>query len=189
MDLSNLLNSVLGDEKILQELSKRVNARPEEVKKAAALSVPTLVEAIDRNAKEKSKRDSLVKALEDHENDDVENLEGFIGHVDPKEGNKMVGHILGEQKTSVESAIAKGTNLGIGQVSGLMSILAPILIGMLANKKSEDHVSRENLPDLTGSLGGLLGGKGAAGIMDVARKMLDKDKDGSVMDDLLGKFF
>ena len=85
MDLSNLLNSVLGDERILQEMSRKVGAQPEEVRKAATLGMPTLVEAIDRNAREERKRDSLAKALEDHQNDDVENLEGFINHVDVDE--------------------------------------------------------------------------------------------------------
>ncbi len=189
MDLSNLLNSVLGDEKILQELSRKVNARPEQVRKAATLGVPTLVEAIDRNAKEESRRDSLAKALEDHQNDDVENLEGFISHVDVNEGDRMVGHILGDRKMNVENSIANTTSLGIGQVSGLMSMLAPILIGMLGNKKKEENISRDSIPDLTGSLGGLLGGSGGGGIMDVAKKLLDKDGDGGIMDDLLGKFF
>ncbi len=189
MDLSNLLNSVLGDERILQEMSRKVGAQPEEVRKAATLGMPTLVEAIDRNAREESKRDSLAKALEDHQNDDVENLEGFINHVDVNEGDRMVGHILGDRKMNVENNIAKNSNLGIGQVSGLMSMLAPILIGMLGNKKREQNVSRDNIPDLTGSLGGLLGGSGGGGIMDIAKRMLDKDGDGSIMDDLLGKFF
>ncbi|WP_312649241.1 DUF937 domain-containing protein [Proteiniclasticum sp.] len=189
MDLSNLLNSVLGDERILQEMSRKVDAQPEDVRKAATLGVPTLVEALDRNARADGKRDGLARALEDHQNDDVENLEGFINHVDVEEGDRMVGHILGERKMNVENNIAKNTSLGIGQVSGLMSMLAPILIGMLANKKKEQNVSRDSIPDLTGSLGGLLGGSGGGGIMDIAKKMLDKDGDGSVMDDLLGKFF
>jgi len=60
---------------------------------------------------------------------------------------------------------------------------------MLGNKKREQNVSRDNIPDLTGSLGGLLGGGGSGGIMDIAKRMLDKDGDGSIMDDLLGKFF
>lgn len=189
MDLSNILNSILGDEKILSEMGNKVGARPDEVKRAATLGVPTLVEAIDRNAREEGKRASLAKALEDHESDDVENLEGFINRMDVSEGDRMVGHILGDRKMNVENNIATNSKMGIGQVSGLMSMLAPILIGMLANKKKEQNVSRENIPDLTGSLGGLLGGSGGGGIMDIAKKMLDKDGDGSIMDDLLGKFF
>ena len=186
MDLSSLLNSIMGNEKILQELGNKVQASPAEIKKATSLGIPTLVEALDRNAKEPKSRESLAKALEDHSDDNVEDLEGFLNRVDADEGNRMLDHILGDRKVKVENNIASNSGLGIGQVSGLMSMLAPILIGMLGNKKKEDNVSRDGISDLTGSLGGLLGG---GGIMDIAKKMLDKDGDGSFVDDLMGGFF
>ena len=186
MDLSSLLNSIMGNEKILQELGNKVQASPGEIKKATSLGIPTLVEALDRNAREPKSRESLAKALEDHSDDNVEDLEGFLNRVDADEGNRMLDHILGDRKVKVENNIASNSGLGIGQVSGLMSMLAPILIGMLGNKKKEDNVSRDGISDLTGSLGGLLGG---GGIMDIAKGMLDRDGDGSFMDDLLGGFF
>lgn len=192
MDLSSLLNSVLGDEKILAELGNKVQATPEEVRKAATLGVPTLVEALDRNAREEGKKASLARALEDHGNDDVDDVEGFLNGVDVNDGNKMLDHIFGEKKVNVENNIANNSGLGIGQVSGLMSMLAPLLMGMLGKKKREDNVSEGNLSDLTGSMGGMLGGllgQKNSGVMDIAKKMLDKDGDGSFMDDLMGGFF
>lgn len=192
MDLSTMLNSILGDEKILAELGSKVQATPDEVRKAATLGVPTLVEALDRNAREDGKKASLAKALEDHGNDDVDDVEGFLNGVDVNDGNKMLDHIFGERKVNVENNIANNSGLGIGQVSGLMSMLAPLLMGMLGKKKREDNVSEGNLSDLTGSLGGVLGGllgQKNSGVMDIAKKMLDKDGDGSFMDDLMGGLF
>lgn len=192
MDLSTMLNSILGDEKILAELGSKVQATPDEVRKAATLGVPTLVEALDRNAREDGKKASLARALEDHSNDDVDDVEGFLNGVDVNDGNKMLDHIFGERKVNVENNIANNSGLGIGQVSGLMSMLAPLLMGMLGKKKREDNVSEGNLSDLTGSLGGVLGGllgQKNSGVMDIAKKMLDKDGDGSFMDDLMGGLF
>lgn len=192
MDLSTMLNSILGDEKILAELGSKVQATPDEVRKAATLGVPTLVEALDRNAREDGKKASLARALEDHGNDDVDDVEGFLNGVDVNDGNKMLDHIFGERKVNVENNIANNSGLGIGQVSGLMSMLAPLLMGMLGKKKREDNVSEGNLSDLTGSLGGVLGGllgQKNSGVMDIAKKMLDKDGDGSFMDDLMGGLF
>jgi hypothetical protein len=186
MDLSSLLNSVMGNDKIMEELGRKVQASPDEVRKATTLGVPTLVEALDRNAREPQSRESLARALEDHKDDDVDDLEGFLNRVDPNEGNRMLDHIFGEKKVKVEDNIASNSGLGIGQVSGLMSMLAPILIGMLGRKKKEENVSSGNISDLTGSLGGLLGG---GGIMEIAKNMLDKDKDGSFINDLMGGLF
>src|SRR5690606_39253764 len=103
MDLSVLLNSIMGDEKLLQELGNKVQAEPKDVKKATSLGIPTLVEALDRNAREPDSRESLAKALEDHSDDNVEDLEGFLNRVDPNEGNRMLDHILGDKKVNVEN--------------------------------------------------------------------------------------
>lgn len=188
MDISSMLDSILQDPSILQTLGSKVNADPEEVKKAAALGVPTIIEAIKRNAQSSEKKEALAKALDDHKDDDINDLSSFLNGIDPDDSEKMVGHILGQDKNKVESSISKSSGLGIGQVSGLMSMLAPILMGMLGQKKKEANVSVDGLSDLTGSLGGLLGGGGAGGLMGMATKILDQDGDGDFMDDLGGIF-
>ena len=188
MDISSLLDSILKDPSILQTLGNKVNADPEEVKKAATLGVPTIIEALNRNAQSSEKKEALAKALDDHKDDDINDLSSFLNRIDPDDSEKMVGHILGQEKSKVENSISKSSGLGIGQVSGLMSMLAPILMGMLGNKKKETNVGVEGLSDLTGSLGGLLGGGGAGGLMGMATKILDQDGDGDFMDDLGGIF-
>lgn len=188
MDISSLLDSILKDPSILQTLGNKVNADPEEVKKAATLGVPTIIEALNRNAQSSEKKEALAKALDDHKDDDINDLSSFLNGIDPDDSEKMVGHILGQEKSKVENSISKSSGLGIGQVSGLMSMLAPILMGMLGNKKKETNVGVEGLSDLTGSLGGLLGGGGAGGLMGMATKILDQDGDGDFMDDLGGIF-
>ena len=189
MDLSNLLGSLLSDGQTIDEIAKKVGARPEEVQKAAKLSVPTLVEALNKNAKDEEKRASLNKALEDHSEDNVEDLQGFLGSMDLQDGQKMLGHILGGKKNQVESSISKSSGLSTSQVTGLLAMLAPVLIGMLGKKKKEENISKDSLPDLTGSLGKILGGGSGNGLMDMAKNILDKDQDGSFVDDLMGGFF
>ena len=140
MDLSNLLGSLLSDGQTIDEIAKKVGARPEEVQKAAKLSVPTLVEALNKNAKDEEKRASLNKALEDHSEDNVEDLQGFLGSMDLQDGQKMLGHILGGKKNQVESSISKSSGLSSSQVTGLLAMLAPVLIGMLGKKKKEEKL-------------------------------------------------
>lgn len=188
MDISSMLDSILKDPSVLQKLGSKVNANPEEVKKAATLGVPTIIEALNRNAQSSDKKEALAKALDDHKDDDINDLSSFLEKVNPEDSQKMVGHILGQDQSKVENSISKSSGLGIGQVSGLMSMLAPILIGMLGNKKKEANVGVDGLKDLTGSLGGLLGGGGTGGLMGMATKILDQDGDGDIMDDLGGIF-
>lgn len=189
MDLSNLLGSLLSEGQTLEDIARKVGANPMDVKKAATMSLPTLVEALNKNAQDEEKRASLNKALEDHSEDNVEDLQGFLNNMDLEDGQKMLGHILGGKKSQVESNISKSSGLSSGQVTGLLAMLAPILIGMLGKKKKEENISKDSLPDLTGSLGNILGGGSGGGLMDMAKKVLDKDQDGSFLDDLMGGFF
>ena len=189
MDLSNLLGSLLSEGQTLEDIARKVGANPTDVKKAATMSLPTLVEALNKNAQDEEKRASLNKALEDHSEDNVEDLQGFLNNMDLEDGQKMLGHILGGKKSQVESNISKSSGLSSGQVTGLLAMLAPILIGMLGKKKKEENISKDSLPDLTGSLGNILGGGSGSGLMDMAKKVLDKDQDGSFLDDLMGGFF
>lgn len=188
MDISSLLDSILKDPSILQTLGSKVNADPKEVKKAATLGVPTIIEVLNRNAQSSEKKEALAKALDDHKDDDINDLLGFLNSINPDDSQKMLGHILGQDKGKVENSISKSSGLGVDQVSGLMSMLAPILIGMLGNKKKEAKIGVDGLSDLMGSLGGLLGGGGAGGLMGMATKILDQDGDGNIMDDLGGIF-
>jgi len=188
MDISSLLNSILKDPSILSELGNKVDADPDKVQKAASLGIPTIIEAINRNAQQDEKKEALSKALDDHKDDDVTDLSGFLKGLDPNDNEKMLKHILGPDEMKVENSIAKTSGLGIGQVSGIMGMLAPILMGILGNKKKTENVGVEDLPGLTGSLGSVLGGSGSGGVMGMASKILDQDGDGDIMEDLGGIF-
>ena len=102
----------------------------------------------------------------------------------------MLGHILGGNQSNVENRISASSGLGGSQVQMLMSLLAPILMGMLGKKKKEQNVSDNKINDLTDLLkGGLSQGSSGGSLMDLAKGMLDKDNDGSIMDDLMGGLF
>ena len=118
----------------------------------------------------------------------MEDLQSFLGSMDLQDGQKMLGHILGGKKNQVESSISKSSGLSSSQVTGLLAMLAPVLIGMLGKKKKEENISKDSLPDLTGSLGKILSGGSGNGLMDMAKNILDKDQDGSFVDDLIGAF-
>lgn len=189
MDLTKIIGSLMADGSALEEMAKKVGAHPQEIQKAAGVGIPTLVAALNKNAQDEKEKASLSKALDAHSNDPVDNVSGFLKGVDLADGQKMLGHILGKDKTKAETNIAKSSGLSSTQVSSLLSMLAPVLLGALGQKKKEENIQEDNLARLTGSLGGLLSGSASGGLMDVAKKMLDKDKDGSALDDLLGGFF
>ncbi len=190
MDIQDMLQEIMKNPNILKEMGNKVGASEKDVQKATMMGIPTLVEALHRNANNEGSKASLAKAMEAHRYDDVDNLESFMKKADLQDGNKMLGHILGGNQSNVENRISASSGLGGSQVQMLMSLLAPMLMGMLGKKKKEQNVSDNKINDLTDLLkGGLSQGSSGGGLMDLAKGMLDKDNDGSIMDDLMGGLF
>lgn len=69
-------------------------------------------------------------------------------------------------------------------VSNILKVAAPILMGVLGKQTRQSNVSSQN--DLTGMLGGLLGGSSARQEQSFLESILDADGDGSVIDDVAG---
>jgi hypothetical protein len=186
MDLLELLTSQLSQKGVVETLSKSVNAKPDQVKQLAELALPTLLQAMNKNAKTESGAKSLSKALDQHADDDVDDVKSFLNKVDMKDGAKILGHLLNNKEVAVESGLAKQTGLDMSQVSGLLTMLAPLLLGQLGQQKKQGGF------DLS-SLGSLLGGSSLKGndMMNMVTGLLDSDGDGDVLDDvskLLGGF-
>lgn len=190
MNLMDLLGNQLSNPDILKQLSKSVNAKPEQVENAAKIGLPALVEQISRNASTKEGRNSLAKALDQHKDDDVSDVLGFLKGVDTKDGSKILQHVFSDKNDKVQNSIAKQSGLDSSQASGLMSMLAPMVLGAMGNQKKSQNLDTNGVANLTSQLTKSMGKN--TDFMGMASKLLDSDGDGDIMDDvggLLGKFF
>lgn len=177
-DLNDLLG-LLNKKETLSQLGNSVNAKPDQVKNLAQSAIPTLLEALKRNASTPSGAQSLNKALDQHQNQDLGDLMGFFNGIDTGDGSKIIGHVLGNKADSVENKLAQSTGLDVSQVAGLLSQFGPLLLSFLGNQKNQSASSGNGL-----DLGALLGGKPSADLLGMASKFLDADGDGDVSDDL-----
>lgn len=187
MDIFKLLNEQMNDRETLDKLGGSVGAAPDQVQQLAQIGLPALLQALGRNAATSEGAASLASALDQHQDDDVDDLDGFLNNVDREDGAKMLQHIFGGNNSRVENKLAQKTGMEMNQVSGLMAQLAPLLLGALAQQKKQQNVDQSGITDM---LGGLL--QQSAGsknnFMNMAMDLLDADNDGSIMDDLGGMF-
>jgi hypothetical protein len=98
-------------------------------------------------------------------------------------GAGILEHILGGKQTTAAQEISEKSGLSMGQVANLLITLAPIVMSFLGKKKQQENLDSGGLSDL------ILGQKqqmqsSGNPMMDMASRMLDKDGDGSAMDDL-----
>lgn len=100
---------------------------------------------------------SLEKALAKHAG---EKKIASASDIDVEDGRKILGHIFsGEQETVAKQLTASEKTAGGIDFGQLLPILAPIIMNLIANKKTEAKEAPEaGGLDLGSLIGGLLGG-------------------------------
>ncbi|MFD1061733.1 DUF937 domain-containing protein [Winogradskyella litorisediminis] len=184
----DLLNSDLG-KNLISGVSNSTNTDQSKTNSVLTMAMPVLLKAMQRNAASPQGAEGLMNALNSkHDGSILDNLGGlFGGGVDDSvknDGAKILGHVLGPKQNSIENFIGQKSGVSASSVSEILKVAAPILMGMLGKKKQEANVSSSN--DLTGMLGGLLGGSSTDNEQSFLEKILDADGDGSIVDDVAG---
>ncbi|MAX70371.1 MAG: hypothetical protein CMC76_04610 [Flavobacteriaceae bacterium] len=184
----DLLNSDLG-KTIVSGVSGSTGTDQDKTSSVLTMALPVLMKAMERNAATEQGAQGLMGALSNkHDGSILDNLGGlFSGGVDEDvktDGDKILGHILGQKKQGVEQVIGQKAGLDAGSVANILKVAAPILMGILGKQAKQNNVSSQN--DITGLLGGLLGGSSAQNEQSFLEKILDADGDGSVVDDVAG---
>ena len=185
MDLLKHLTEQLNNPETLAKLGKSIQATPDQVHRVATKAVPTMLSALQRNAGSAEGASSLANALEQHQDDGVEDIDGFLENVDTRDGSKMVTHILGGGEKKVEKLMAKQTGLEANQISTLLAQFAPLLIGMLGKAKKEEGVDASGV---SGMLGNLVQQGQGNGLLDMAGNLLGSGSSSGI-GSLLGGLF
>lgn len=202
--LQDLLGPQQGNEAV-QEISSNVGAEPSAVNTAIQAALPMILGSLANNASTPQGAQSLDTALaQDHDGSVLDNLGGLGSMIfggqqgaaaPPRQADAggILGHILGTNQGPVVQQASNESGLGAGQVAQILMMLAPIVMGYLGRQKQQQGVGADGLGGL---LGGLLGGQAAAApqssgnpMMDMASGMLDRDGDGSSMDDIASMAF
>lgn len=204
--LQDLLGPQQGNE-ALQEISGQVGAEPSMVNTAIQAALPAILGGLASNAADPQGAQSLDTALEqDHDGSILGSL-GSLGSLvldqstpTPRQADAggILGHILGAgQQNEVVQQASQKSGLQMGQVAQILMMLAPIVMGYLGQQKRQQNVGADGLGGLLGGiLGGALGGGQAAAapssgnpISDMASSVLDRDRDGSSLDDIASMAF
>ena len=184
----DLLNSDLG-KTIISGVSGSTGTDQNKTSSVLTMALPVLMKAMERNASTPEGAEGLLGALKGkHDGSILDNLGGlFGGGVDDEvktDGSKILGHILGNRQQGVEKVIGEKSGLDMGSVANILKVAAPILMGVLGKQTRQNNVSSPS--DLSGVLGGLLGGNKTKNEQGFLEKILDADGDGSVIDDVAG---
>lgn len=199
--MANLFDLLQGhlDDNVVDQLSNQIGGADRQQTATAAQSiVSTLLSGLAKNASTPEGAASLNNALErDHDGSLLDNLMGLIGgqaaEQNPRAANGagIISHILGDRQSGVIDMVSKMSGLDSSKTSNLMTTLAPMVMSMLGQQKRQQGLDIEGI---AGLLNGSVNQQRQAGnpLMDMATRFLDKDGDGSALDDvanMVGKGF
>ncbi|PQV44747.1 uncharacterized protein DUF937 [Jejuia pallidilutea] len=184
----DLLNSDLG-KTIISGVSGSTGTDENKTSSVLTMALPVLMKAMERNAASPQGAEGLMNALSNkHDGSILDNLGGlFGGGVNDEvktDGDKILGHVLGQKRQGVEQIIGQKAGIDAGSVDNILKVAAPILMGVLGKQAQQNNISSQN--DLGSLLGGLLGGSTAQKEQSFLESILDADGDGSVVDDVAG---
>ena len=192
MNLEALLGLLQGQD--LGNLASQVGGNEGEVKNGVMAALPAMLAALGKNAGTEKGAEELNNALENkHDGSILDNLSGYLSNPDLKDGAGILNHLFGNQTSNVANAVSQSSGFDTNGSMKMLQMLAPILMGMLGQQKKQNNLDAKGLGNLTSMLASNFGSEaGASGIMEAVTNLLDANKDGNVMDDILGmvgKFF
>ena len=192
MNLEALLGLLQGQD--LGQLAEQVGGNEGQVKNGVMAALPAMLTALSKNTGTEKGAQELNNALETkHDGSILNNLSGYLSNPDLKDGAGILNHLFGSQTSNVANAVSQSSGLDTNGSMKMLQMLAPVLMGMLGQQKKQNNLDAEGIGNLTSMLASNFGSEaGASGIMDAVTNLLDVNKDGNVMDDIMGmvgKFF
>lgn len=177
--MNPLLETILGAAGggALKQVAGQFGLEEGQAQSAIQALLPALAGGLQNNVQQEGGLESLLGALTggSHQQylDDPSTLANESTRDD---GNAILGHLLGSKDASRQVAAQASAQTGIG--TDIMKQMLPVVASLAMGALSK-HSASSNLASVAP-------GSGAGGIMGLLGGFLDQNKDGSMVDDVIG---
>ena len=185
MSILNMLTQTISGNN-LDALSGQLGMNKDQTSSAISAALPMIMGALARNTSSQDGAASLANALDnDHDGSILDMAGAFLSSNDNGSGAGILRHLFGEKRGGIESAVSSMAGINQNQAGGLLENLAPLVMGALGQQKRQQGL------DIAG-LASLIGGESqsatssASTAMNLLGNILDRDGDGSMLDDIGG---
>jgi hypothetical protein len=175
MDLLSMLLNQGGGEAVRQ-LAGNFGLDENQVVSAVSSLVPALGQGLARNASTPGGLEGLLGALASGGHQRYLEDPSLLTQEDTiRDGNGILGHILGSKDVSRQVAQQAAERSGIG--ADVLKKMLPMVAALAMGTLSQQNAGTQNAAPAASPAGNLMG---------VLNQFLDSNRDGSVVDDLLG---
>lgn len=185
MDLQSKILAALNSD-TRQTIGEKTNIDPDSVEKIITTGVPMLLGGLGNNASDSQGASSLSNALESkHDGSLLDSIGDLFAEGDANnDGLKILSHVFGAKSEVAGKNIASKTGVDRETVTKVLSFVAPVVLAQLGKEKKDSNLDAGGLSELLKNQSTSNGNP----LMDIATQILDKNGDGSMLDDLLGMF-
>ncbi|GAA0418513.1 hypothetical protein GCM10009133_28610 [Cocleimonas flava] len=173
------INDLLFDKNntdAISEFANNFGVNESEAKDAISSLADSLSRGLGANTQEVKGLDSLMEALEKGNHSRYLDDPSLLGKKETtQEGNDILGHIFGDKDVSrhVAKRSSKETGLGSSLLKKMLPVVATMVMASLGKKMLGGSKTAPSRQESSGFL----------------TNLLDADKDGSMIDDVLGMAF
>lgn len=175
----NLVDTILSQQNgaAVRQIESQFGLETEQTRSALAALVPALAVGLRRNAQSADGLQGLLSALSTGGHEQyVEDPTTLELPETIEDGNGILSHIFGNKDVSrqVAKRAAVQTGLGADLLKRMLPMVATLVMGTLARRTSQADAQ------------GMPASGGAGGLMGLIGGVLDQNRDGSMVDDVIG---
>ncbi|MDD3777623.1 MAG: DUF937 domain-containing protein [Actinomycetota bacterium] len=147
--IESVMNMLGGD--TLDKISQQVGVPKDKAKQALPDVMAVITGALAKNSKNEQEAKSISNALaKDHDGSVLNNISDYISNYRAADGDGILKHVLGDKRAEVEQSLSKKEGLDIGSISNMLTMAAPIIMGMLGKKQQQEGLSASALSSILG---------------------------------------
>ncbi len=188
MDIMQLILDAQGGG-AARQLGNQFGLDSKQTQSALGALLPALAGAVRQNTQKAGGLESLLGALSGGQHARALDQADALG--DPRtvdDGNGILGHLLGSKEVSraVASRASQQTGIGADVLKRMLPLVASMMMaGLAKGAQAGQSGGQGGLGGLAGMLGGAGGTAPGGGLLDMLTPMLDQNKDGSALDDVM----
>lgn len=180
MDINNILTELVKDQ-LSKSVSQKLNISENKSADVVSMAVPLLIGGLAKNAKNPEEAESITKAVsKDHDGSILNNIASVVLEDSTElDGQKILSHILGNKTTAASKVIEKKTNVDSAQVIKILSLVAPVVLGVIGKKQKDDNLNSTTLSEVLADTARRQVGESSEK-SNILTSILDQDSDGNI---------
>lgn len=137
MSLLDMLQQHLGQPEVSQ-MSQQLGVSPSVTQSAISAALPMLLGGMASRASQPDGANTIEQAIDSHQGV-AGNISSLLQAGPPADRSGLLGRLLGEHEQTAQQGVQQASGLDPEKAKQLLIMLSPIVLGMLAKRRSEER--------------------------------------------------